>query len=235
MAEADWTLVTNGLGVNDVRRGVTNGYTRPTGGGNFCFGYHSLVTTTGFAGYFVDLASYNPISGSCKGGSIRAAMKRYASGGNYAPMIGFVNSKDPNTAVGYILGLSEATSYQIALKKGSPAGGLDAASAEILRLSTLSYTTTGDALAGWFHLRLDILVNPHSETVLLVYGNAGNVTAPTWVPVVGMDSFIDDSIGVLTGTVPITTGFYAIFGMYTEGNGTIALFDQIEVYRQTSP
>ena len=47
MAETDWTELTDGLDINVVDRGVTNGIARPPGGGSFLFGFNSLSTSAG--------------------------------------------------------------------------------------------------------------------------------------------------------------------------------------------
>ena len=94
MAEADWTAFTaathNGLDDSDVSKGVTMGFTPPNGGGTFVQEFHSLQATGGVAGYYYSGDSaFNPIvTGRC--GSIRAAIRRYASGTAYAPMFGFI-------------------------------------------------------------------------------------------------------------------------------------------------
>lgn len=244
MAEADWTLLGGGgsaLGTGAVARGATNGLTRPYGGGNFCHGFKALGTDTGFAGSYVNLANFVPIAGTKKGGSIRAAMKKYSSGTTYAPMIGLIAGTSVDSANGYLLGLSEGSSYNITLKKGFCATGLSLSDTGILRSSTLAYTAVGDAATTWLHLRLDVLVNPHGEVVLKVYQNdisdpADSVATPSWTAVTGMDTYIDDSIGILSGTTPVLDGFYAIFGHYTSNaTGSTSLFDHIEVYRQTAP
>lgn len=239
MAEVNWTSMTGtALDTSVVAKGVTAGFTPPKGGTAFVYGLHSLAGTTGVAGKYVNLANFAPIAGTRKGGTISAAMKRYSSGAAYAPMMGFIKGTDP-TAVGYILGLSEATGYQIALKKGAPSGGLDPTGSDILRLSTASYTDVGDAEAYWLHLRMDILVNPHAEVIINVYSSpltvANDVTNPTWSVVAGMEAYTDDSLGILTGSVPYLDGFYAFIGHYTEEAGAVSLFDHTVVARQTSP
>lgn len=227
----------SGLDTTDVPRGVTAALTVPNGGSTFVCAYRSAVSTTGFAGYYCNLANFGPIAAG-KGGSIRGAMKRYSSAANYAPMMGFILGTDPTSNNGYMIGLSEATGYNICLKKGTPASGLDAAGSDILRASTDAYTTVGDSATGWFHLRLDMIVNPHNEVVFNLYANdltSNAVTAPVWAAIDGMDQYIDDSVGVLTGSLPYTGPFYAFFGMYTEAAGSTVAFDHIEVHRQTSP
>jgi len=240
MAEIDWAVLTgSALDTSVVPRGVTAAFTPPAGPGTFVCGFRSTYNTAGFAGYSLDLTDFNPISSSRKGGSIRAAVKRYAgTAAQFAPIMGFMQGTDPGSAQGYMIGLTQATAYQIALKKGSPAGGLEASSSQILRTSTDSWTTAGDSASGWFHLRLDVLVNPHGEVVLNCYQNdltAHDVDAPTWAAIDGMDQYIDDSIGALSGTVPFLDTFHPFFGQYSEVVGATTLWDYVEVYRQTSP
>lgn len=239
MAEADWALIpAPGLDTTDVPRGVTNGLTRPahSGTNNFCFAYRAATSGAGFAGYTCDVSGVNP-TGAGKGGSMRIALKRYSANATYAPMFGLIKAASP-IGEGYMLGLSEATGYQIALKKGAPSGGLDASGSDILRLSTQSYSDVGDAADVWIHLRLDVLVNPHNDVVLNVYENdlsTYDVDTPTWTAIDGMAQFIDDSVGVLTGSLPHTGPFYFFFGMYCEAAGSMCAFDHAQVYLQTSP
>jgi len=240
MAEADWAELTGtALGSGEVARGVSNAFTVPNGGTAFVFGFRSLTSATGFAGLYVDLANFKPIAGTNKGGSIRAAMKKYAGPASSAPLIGLVKGTDPATAEGYLLGLSEGSSYYELLNKGVPSSGMDASGSSVLRTSTSSYTDTGDAASYWHHLRLDVLVNPHGEVVLNVYKNdlsAHAVTAPSWAAITGMGSYTDDSLGVLSGSLPFLDGFYAVFGHYTDNqSGAVSLFDHVEVLRQTAP
>ena len=239
MAQADWAdLSGSALDSTDVPRGVTAALTVPPGGTAFTYGFRSEVSTIGFAGKYCALTNFSPITGSRKGGSIRCAIKRYASGANFAPMFGFIQGVDPTTSSGYMVGLSEADAYNIVLKKGVPSGGLDASGSDIIRASTASWTAVGDGVTVWKHLRLDVLVNPHDEVVLNVYENdltANDVDAPVWAAITGMDSFIDDANGILTGSLPYTGPFYPFFGMYTEGVGVSVLYDHFEVLRQTAP
>jgi hypothetical protein len=172
------------------------------------------------------------------GGSISAAMKRYSSGTGYSPIMGLIVG-NTQASLGYFLGLTNASSYKIALKKGAPNTGLEEDDTGILRTSTDSFTDTGDDSDAWFHLRLDVLVNPHNEVVLNVYQNdlsTNAVTAPSWTAVTGMSAYIDDSLGILTGSSPYTGSFYFFYGHWTNGgNGRVTLWDQIVIGKQTSP
>jgi hypothetical protein len=207
--------------------------------GDYVHGFQSITTSAGVAGWVCDLANFTPIGGgSPKGGRVRACMKRYASKQGYAPFIGFIQGTDP-TASGYFVGLTDGTSYRLALKKGSPASGLNESDSGVLRTSDAGYTASGDQEAAWFHVQLDVLVNPNGDVVLTVKTNdlsSNPVTAPSFAAVAGMDSYIDDSLGVLTGSMPYTDSFYLMFGHYTSAcQGAVSLFDHIEVWRQTSP
>jgi hypothetical protein len=239
MAEVDWSDLTGtALGSSDVARGVSSAFTKVTGGGTYVYGFRSASSTAGFAGKYCNLANFAPITGSRKGASIRALVKRYASGGNYAPMFGIMKGTDPATAEGYFIGLSAASSYQIVLKKGTPASGLQIADSGVLRYSTQAYTDVGDAAAVWFHLRLDVLVNPHGEVALQAWKNTVtpiDLSNVIWGAPSGMAQFIDDPMGVLSGSAPHLDGFYVFYGIYTEAAGSVALFDHFEVFRQTAP
>lgn len=239
MAESEWTDCTGtGLGTGDVLRGVSSAYTKAHGTAEtYVFGFRSITSTIGFAGKYCNLADFGPIT-AMKGASLRFLVKRYAAGVNYAPFMGIFTGTDPSTANGYRLGLSAASAYQFVLEKGTPGANLLASNANALRSSTATYTGVGDAAAYWYHLRLDVLVNPHGDVVLTVKKNdvqTNGVVAPVWQDIAGMASYTDDSFGGLTGSAPYTGPFYAIFGMYTQGSGSIALFDHIEIWRQTNP
>lgn len=239
MAEADWTAFNasthHGLEDGDVAKGVSNAFSKPNGGSDFVQVFHSLQATIGVAGwYYSGLSAFNPIATN-KGGSIRAAMRRYAAGTKYAPVIGFIAGTDLEAANAYILGLSDSDPYQITLRKGLVTGGLDPTGSDILRVSDESWSSN----TKWFHLRLDIIVNPQGDVVLNVYINDLDVelvTAPSWAAVSGMDSYIDDSTGVISGTSPLISGFRGFFGHFNNGEaGKVSLVDHVELFRQLSP
>jgi len=241
MAQADWTNLTGtALGTSDINRGVSSAFTLVPSAGTYCYALRSATSTTGFGGKYCNLVDFTPFTGSRKGGSIRCLMKRYASGGNYAPIMGLVKGTDPTTNEGYMLGLSAASSYQVVLKKGAMASGLSASASDVLGASDTAYTDVGDAAAHWFHLRMDVLVNPHGEVVINVKQNLnvhtyGPLASVVWDDIDGIDQFIDDPAGVFSGSAPHLDGFYAVFGMYSAAAGSVALFDHIEVFRQTAP
>lgn len=238
MAEADFAALTNALDTDTVKRSVSAAFTRPNGGGSMVYGFRSLLATTGVSGLYVDLTNFNPITGTKKGGQITGCLKRYTSGSGYFPFIGLFVDK-VYTASGYFIGLSDASSYKICLKKGSPTS-LGESESTVIRKSTAGYTASGDSADAWFHLKLDVLVNPHGEVVLSVKRNdlgSNLVTAPSWAAIPGMDDFIDDSLGALMDdTGPHLQNFFAVYGHYTtNAQGSLSLFDHIVAQRQLAP
>src|SRR6476661_7056741 len=159
MAEADWTVLENSLSAGNVRRAASAGFVPPPGGGPYVFGFNSLDTTQGAVGFFFNGLDFAPMA---KGGSIRGCLKRGISGGptGFAPFL-FLGLQGPNvTDKGYLLGLSDADPCHITLRKGAIINGLpDLAPAPadngVLRRSSATFPRDT-----WFHLRLDVIVNP---------------------------------------------------------------------------
>ncbi|MHC4192382.1 MAG: hypothetical protein ACYSUB_22380 [Planctomycetota bacterium] len=238
MAEADWTkftAATNGaLDDGDVSKGVSNAFTAPadSGANDFVQGFHSLQSVIGFAGwYYSGLSAFNPIPPD-KGGRISGALRRYSSGEGYAPMIGMMSGTHVATAKAYIIGLSDSNPYRIALKKGYVGGSFDPTDTTILRVSDESWTST----TKWFHLQLDVIVNPQGDVRLVVKQNDLDtevVSSPNWQSISGMADYVDDSMGVLSGASPLTSGFRMFFGHFNNGEaGKVSLIDHITPLKQ---
>lgn len=234
MAEADWTECDDSLDAGTVARGVTAGFAVPNGGGSFVFGFNSTNTDIGAVGYFVNLASFAPMA---KGASIRAAMKRAASGGTAGWSIGiFAGASGPSVNdEGYVLGLSEGAPSHIVLRKGAMVNGLSddvpvPATNGVLRRSTESV-----AIDAYVHLRLDMIVNDNGDVRLQVFKNdlAAHAlgTAPTWVAIPGMAEFVDDALGVNSGSVPYTSGRGGFVFRSSDVTRRAAV-DHVEVLRQ---
>ncbi len=247
MGETNWTELTDGLAIGSVDRGVTAGIARPNGGGNFVFGFNSIVVASGAVGYFTNQANFAPTAAN-KGGSIRGAIQRGVSGGDegFEPFF-FINLQ--GTSVndqGYLLGMQNDEPSRIALRKGSIVSGLPSASpgaSGILRRSTATY-----AKGTWLHLRLDAVVNLNGDVILKVFQSdlgAHAVTAPTWVAVPGIEdstlvgtfgagtAFIDDSLGVNSGSAPFTNGRMGK-AFRCEDVTRRGFFDHIECLRQVA-
>jgi hypothetical protein len=238
MAEADWTKFTSaingGLDDGDVSKGVSNAFTGPndSAANDFVHGFHSLQPVIGFAGwYYSGLPSFNPIPPD-KGGRISAALRRYSSGEGYAPVMGLMAGTTISTAKAYMLALSNSNPYRIVLKKGYASGSFDPTDTTILRVSDESWTST----TKWFHLQLDVIVNPQGDVRLVVKQNdldSETISSPNWQAISGMADYVDDSLGVLSDAVPLTSGFRMFFGHFNNGlAGKVSLIDHITPLKQ---
>lgn len=254
MGSTNWTALTDDLDNATLDRGVTTGIARPAGGGSFVFGFNSLNTSQGGAGYFANQANFAPTP-ALKGGSIRAAIKRGVSGGkiNFAPLLFLLGQGPSMNDNAYILGLSDDDPHRIVLRKGSIVSGVPSAApgaSGVLRRSTNTYQADT-----WLHLRLDAVVNQNTDVILKVFQSdltAHNVDSPVWVPVPGIEdatlkvthgdgtAFVDDALGVnsgllnLTGALiqPFTSGRMG-YAFQTKDVSRRGFFDQIECMRQT--
>jgi hypothetical protein len=242
MAEADWTLLDGSLSAGNVRRGASAGFTPPPGGGPYVFGFNSLDTSNGALGYFSNLLDFAPMA---KGGSIRACVKRGLSGGptGFAPFL-FLGLQGPSIMdKGYLLGLSDADPCHISLRKGTIINGLsdlapDPAGNGVLRRSSATF-----ARDTWLHLRLDVIVNPNGDVRIVVFQN--NLLThplsgpPSWQPITGMTdlvngayvSFVDDSLGINSGSAPFLSG-RAGWAFQSQDVTRRAYFDHISLERQ---
>ncbi len=234
MASSDWGILANSLSTGVVDRGVTGGMTPPNGGGSFVYGFNSLAQTSGSVGLYTSQVNFAPLA---KGGSVRGALKRGLSGGpgNFSPFLFLGLQAADVTASGYLLGLSDEDPHHIVLRKGAFSGGIPSSPITspptngVLRRSTASIANNV-----WQQLRLDMVVNLNGDVILKVFASdvvANAVTVPDWQPVAGMADFVDDALGVNSGSAAYTSG-YAGFGFKSLDITRRAFFDQLEVLRQ---
>jgi hypothetical protein len=231
MSETDWSYLNNGLDVASVDRGVTAGVARPPGGGSFLFGFNSLAAVTGAVALFANLPNFAPMT---KGASIRGCIQRGPGGGatGFSPFFFLGCQGNSVNDSAYLLGLSDDDPHRVVLRKGAVAVGLpDADGSGVLLKSAASISQST-----WLHLRLDVIVNTNSDVVLRTYSNELNLhplgTAPDWQPIAGMAEFIDDQLGINSGSQPLTSGRGG-FGFAVEDVTRRAYFDHIELLRQT--
>lgn len=232
MAEIDWSALDDGLGLAVVDRGVTAGYTPPPGGGAFVFGCNSIAVAEGAVGYMTQQAGFAPMP---KGGSIRAAIRKGESGGadGFSPFL-FIGLQGPSVLdYAYLLGLENDDPYRIVLRKGTVVAGIPKADeSNSLRRSSDSFSL---ASADWHHLRLDMIYNDTEDVLLKVYENdlvANPIgSSPDWQLIGGMAAFIDDKLGVNSGSQPFPDGRVG-FGMMVKESARRGWFDHIEIARQ---
>jgi len=242
MAQADWSALSDNAAATVLDNGVTSGTDKPAGGGTHVYGFRSLEATDSVVGYFTGQAGFVPTT---KGGSIRGAIKRGPSSGptGFAPFF-FIGLQGTSIGdVAYILGLSDADPYHIVLRKGTLDTGVadgpvdPDGSDNVLMRSTEAFSD-----AEWLHLRMDMIVQGTGDVVLQIFQNdldANDVAAPSWVVVPGMegpqapsiDGFVDDSLGINTGSVPLTAGRMG-YGMRSQVVGATSFVDHLQCARQ---
>lgn len=244
MGEADWTALNDGLDAATLLRGVTAGETPPNGGGTYVYGFRSASTASGAAGFFTNQTDFDPITtpASGGGGSIRGCIKRGLStvGTGFTPLFFIGLQSGVGTSVldeGYIIGLENTAPHRVVVRKGRIVDGVPAATSE----NSLMRSLKTKALDEWWHLRLDMVVNPSGDVVLSVFENDLDTyacTSPTWVELEmegntgGADNeFIDDALGAASGSTPFVSG-YVGFAMEVSDQAKRAYFDQVVVARQ---
>jgi hypothetical protein len=230
MGSADWSFLNNGLDIGSVDRGVTAGIARPPGGGSFLYGFNSLTVTHGAVALFANLTNFAPMT---KGGTIRGCIQRGPGGGptGFSPFLFLCGQGTSVNDNAYLLGLSDDDPHRIVLRKGSVVAGIpDSEGPGVLLRSSESF-----AQGTWLHLRLDAVVNTNGDVVLTVLRNDLQAhalgTAFDWLPVAGMPQFIDDQLGINSGSQPLTSG-RAGFGFSVSDVTRRAFFDHFELYRQ---
>jgi len=230
MAHTDWTYLNGGLDIATVDRGATAGVTSPPGGGDFVFAFNSLAAVSGAVGLFANQTNFAPMA---RGGSIRGCVQRAPSGGptGFAPFLMACCQGPAVTDRAYLLGLCDEDPHRLVLRKGAVVAGVpDSDGAGVLLKSSESF------LQGtWLHVRLDVIVNPNGDVVLQIFRNDLSEqplgVPPVWLPVAGMAEFIDDHLGINSGSQPLTAG-RAGFGFACSDVSRRAYFDHLEIWRQ---
>jgi hypothetical protein len=237
MSQADWSEFDDSIASPTIRRSPTTGIGTPDGGEDHAYAWNT--TSTGFTGahaLFYNAVNFAPMA---EGGEITGALVRLPSGGptDFAPflIIGAQGNSVNDSA--YLLGLQDSNPPRIVLRKGAPSGGLpdDDASDPSTSPNVLRRSTESIAVGEWVHLRLEMVANNGGDTILHVYRNdltANPVTAPVWEAVEGMDTFVDDAVGINTGSVPHSSG-YAGYGFFANNVTRRAAVDHVQINRQT--
>jgi len=241
MSEAQWSVLTDSLGASSVARGVTAGVVKPAGGGDFVYGFNSKSIVDGAVGLHNNQVNFAPMASGC---SIRGALKRAAGGGNtgFAPFLfGALQGASVND-LGYLLGIGDDEPGHIVLRKGSIVTGLPDTTPNPPTTDVLMRSTETFEVDTWLHLRLDVIVQGTGDVILQVFQNdldVNDVTSPVWERITGMEGpqypsiegFVDDSLGVNTGSAPYTSGRGG-FAFRVEDVTRRSYFDHLEIARQ---
>ena len=233
MGSTNWTVMSDSLSVAAIDRGVTHGIARPPGGGDFVYGFNSIALSGGAVALFANQSNFAPMA---KGGRISGAIKRGVSGGpeGFAPFF-FIGGQGPSVNDrAYVLALADDDPYHIVLRKSVIATQHVDAAPDPPNNGVLLRSTQAYAPDVWHHLRLDMIVNDNGDVILQVFENDLALhplgTAPTWVAVPGMVEFIDDALGINSGSAALTSG-RAGFGMWNNDVTRRSYFDWIELAR----
>lgn len=231
MAEADWTVLEDSLATNTIDRGATAGLTPPAGGDDFVYAFNSLLTTTGAAGLFYNGENFAP---AAKGMLVSGCVQRGPGGGatGFAPCLFAAAQGNSVNDNAYMLGLSDEDPHRIVLRKGSIVTGIGASDGGgVLRSSTETFVQ-----GTWLHLRLDVVVNDNGDVVLNCYRNDltdNPLDDPrVWEAIPGMTEFVDDALGINSGSQPYTSGRMG-FAFRSAAVTRRGYFDAIEIRRQT--
>lgn len=243
MSQTDWGTLTGGLSETQVLRGPTVGTTPPNGGGAHVFGFRSAERDVGAAGLYCLQENFSPTP-AMKGGRISGALKRSTVGSSsgFAPFLFFAAQGAAVSSPAYLLGLSDETASRIELRKGAIAEGLPVPAEGTPNVAPHVLMRSADAIAAdtWVHLRLDVIVQGSGDVILQVFKNdlsLHTVTNPVWQVVPGMTGglsftgFVDDNLGVNTGSAPFTSGMVG-FGARFEQANRVVYFDHLQVERQ---
>lgn len=227
MARSDWAIMSGSAdgtswGGVTILRNATFGITPPPGGGAAVFGINSVQNVIGAVAVYNAVAGFSPLP---SGGSISMVLKRGISGGldKFSAFLFLCATGNNIGDSAYLIGLSDTAPSRIIVAKGAVGVGLpgDGVGTKILRQSTRTVE-----IDEYVHLKIDAIVQGSGDVVLRFYENdldlhpLDNPASWVWVPIpctdewVGQFSdgyFIDDVVGVNSGSTPLTSG-YAGYG-----------------------
>lgn len=230
MGSSQWTEAASGLASSIIRRGATAAIERPNGGGDHLYGFASVNADDGAVALYANQAGFSPMASGC---SVRGAVRRGPATG-FAPFLfaGLQGTTVANQA--YMLGLADGDPARIILVKAALTAGLADAAPNPPSNAVLMRSAGAVPSGTWVHLRLDVIVQGTGDVFLKCYESNlddNPVTSPVWTEIAGMELFVDDVLGVNTGTVPLVGG-RAGKGIESGVSGAQVWFDHLEVSRQ---
>lgn len=230
MAQSNYTACSDNLDPGNVARGVSAGFTTPSGGGSFCYSMNSLSATPGAVCFFNNYAGFTPMD---KGGRVSGCLLRGSSAGrqNFSPFLFIGLQGTTNLDTAYILGLSDDDPSLVSLVKGRLVDGVPSAVPGTLGVLRRSAVTAD--VDKWQQLRLDMIVNPGGDTILRAYRSElypGSGLSPVWTEL--FPYFVDDVTGVNSGSAPLANGRQG-FGAAFKDVSRRVRFDLLQHQKQT--
>lgn len=243
MASSDFSTPTGVLTSGDCRFLVTTGTTKPAGGGNFCRVAHSITNAPGVVAAYNNQAGFAPTS---SGAEVTAALCRFTSAGadNFSVFLFAALQSTSVLADAYMLGISAGNPAHLELRKGPLSVGLPD-EVPLGENMILRRSTSLIELDEWVHLKLEVVVQPFGDVYVNAYRSdlgAHDVTDPLWEEIPGMEldyndlavSFIDDTLGINTGSLPLIGGRMG-YGVRVDEAARRAGIDHYRALRQTAP
>lgn len=245
MGATDWIELEGSLAkATAIDRGNSTTVLDPDGNPT-TYGFSSRSLVEGSAGlycvntmvmsgnnYFNPLRKFND---DPTGGRIQGLIQRGASGGvtGFAPMFYIMLTGTSVSDTGYLLGLSDSNPHYIVLRKGRLDEGIP--DSPVGTDGVLARGTVAHAPETWHQLRLDAVLNENGDVTLICRQSdipTQGMEDPLWrhVPGIG-ESFIDDALGVQSGSAPYTSGRIG-FGFQCSDVARRAFFTRLTLYRQ---
>lgn len=237
MAPNDFLDLGGVLNTSAVARNVSNGLVSPGGApDDSVYAMNSLLATPGVvARRFTPQAPNTNFSPLLYGGEVSYAIVRAASGGvtGWDAWVFMALQGTDVADNGYIFGLADGDPCYLELRKGALAGGLPdenvGGANKILRRSSVAV-----AVGTYVHLKLEHVVNSNQECTLNCWWSlSSDVESPVWVQVPGMAPFIDDSVGINSGSLPYLSGHAGHGARFLDATRR-AFFDHGKVGKQTA-
>jgi hypothetical protein len=208
MAGMDWSYLTDGLDIASVDRGVTTGVPRPPGGGNFLFAFNSLVAAAGSVALFANLDDFAPMA---RGGSIRGCLQRGPGGGptGFSPFLFLCGQGNVRQRPG----LPARALRRRPAPRRAPQGLHQRRASPTPTALGVAAQASGESFSP------GDLAPPAPRRDRQRHGRrhpqglrrttstpAPSATPPDWHHVGGMAEFIDDHLGINSGSQPLTSG-----------------------------
>lgn len=241
MSEANWDINVGSAEQGDIDRGVTAGLPPPNGGATFLHGHHAITSLAGGFGRYVNDTAGGTFSPMPLGGIVEGAITRLGGGPDYTIFVYHLLQGMNIANEGYMLGLSPGG--KLILRKGALIDGFPEETIDPPVNGVLAISTQTFPVNKWLQVQLGVLVQPWDDVDLFVKASdpdVNPVTSPDFQPVSGMDAadpvegkaFVDDALGINSGSQPFIANGRAGWGFVHNAQGSRAGIDHARVGKQ---